>query len=355
VSAASTAGQPPEGTSSGSPSRRTFLKGVGIASAAGLATPLLARTSARAATEGIVLGVSAGPWNPPPPTPGWASEVPSAPGCRSYRDDVLSTADAVNGLNGFPGVQGTKAVASIKPDPRVLLDPAQTAFLGALKDLIKDGAAKAANTSFFAGTPQLTVWHEAGNLYTAAKWSQYGLTPQVVRSMHVQMQDLCNQVANENPGLPRVEYGSIIYGEISLMASDTDPARNWVPTPSYPLDWYGVDVYYEGGSNTGHSDLATYDLVSQYMDGFLAMARNRSGLKWPQINVCECNANASNDGSRPQFFQNLAQWLSSNGGRRMLTFFPETAGPDSVTWEHVADATVPHTINALNTIQRTYG
>src|SRR6185437_1987376 len=118
-------------------------------------------------------------------------------GCRSYRDDVLLKADDVDALGGFPGLQGTNVVASIRPDPRVLLDPAQTAFQNALKDLIKDGATKAA-TGYFAGTPQLTVWHEAGNLYSEAEWNQYGISPgqagapQLVRSMHVKMQALCD-------------------------------------------------------------------------------------------------------------------------------------------------------------------
>src|SRR5262249_22533799 len=152
-----------------------------------------------------------------------------------------------------------------------------------------------------------------------------------------------------HPGLPRVDYGCIIYGEISQMASDTDTTHNWVPgvppdLSKYPLDWYGIDVYYEGdppntGSTTPHPDLATYNLVSDYMGGFLSMARNRSGLTWPKINVCETNANVNDDGARPQFFENLALWLYNNGGRRMLTFFPNSAGPHSVTWEHVADAT----------------
>ncbi len=129
-------------------------------------------------------------------------------------------------------MQNTKVVASIKPDPQVLLDPSQTAFRNAVKDLIKDGASKA--TGYFAGTPQLTVWHEAGHLYTQPEWAQYKIqpiqagAPQLVRSMHVQMQTLCNEVAAENPGLPRVEYGCIIYGDISVMASDTDSTRNWV-------------------------------------------------------------------------------------------------------------------------------
>jgi hypothetical protein len=274
----------------------------------------------------------------------------------------------------FPGEPGSIAVASIKPDPTVLLsssNPNQPALVAAIKALILDGMNKA--TGYFAGTPQLTAWHEAGNLYTdASTWGQYGVVPgahttingvslsaaQIVRSMHVMLQGLCAEQATAYPTLPRVEYGSIIYGDISKMASETGPTLNWVPDAGYPLDWYGIDVYYEGdgpGSTCTHPDLATYALVSQYLGGFLTMARSRSGLTWPQINVCESNANAADDSDRPGYFKNLALWLYNNGGRRMLTFFPGSAGPHSVTWEYVADAAVPYTINALNYIQATYG
>jgi hypothetical protein len=141
MSAASRTDQPPEGTvSSDNASRRTFLKGV-------------------------VLGASApGAWSPPSPTPGWAAEVPGALGCRSYRDNVLTTATDVQNLNGFPGEQGSKVVASIKPNPNVLLNPSDQNYQGlvqALYDLILDGATKA-NTGYFAGTPQLTVWFFGG-------------------------------------------------------------------------------------------------------------------------------------------------------------------------------------------------
>jgi hypothetical protein len=358
----------------GSASRRTFLKGAGVAGVAVLAGPLLARTAARAATEGIILGANApGAWTPPLPTKGWTSLVtaksPSgafAVGCRSYRDTPFSAASGCP--TTFPGEQGSIVVASIKPDPTVLLsnsNPDQPALVAAIKALILDGMNKA--TGYFAGTPQLTAWHEAGNLYTdASTWGQYGVVPgthttingvslsaaQIVRSMHVMLQGLCAEQAAAYPALPRVEYGSIIYGDISQMASETDPTLNWVPDAGYPLDWYGIDVYYDGGS---HPDLASYALVSQYLGGFLTMARNRSGLTWPKLNVCECNANAADDSDRPGYFENLALWLHNNGGRRMLTFFPTPAGPHSVTWEHVADATVPYTINALKDIQATYG
>jgi len=205
------------------------------------------------------------------------------------------------------------------------------------------------------------VWYEAGNLYqctpTNTKWCQYDLSPQRVRSMHVHMQDLCNQQASSYPQYTRVEYGCIIFGDINKMANDSDTTQNYVPgvlpnLSQYPLDWYGVDVYYEG-YGSGNLDSQA---LSQYMGAFRTMAQHRSGWTSPRINVCECNANYHDDSARPGFFENLAQWLYNNGGRRMLTFFPDPAGPESVTWSHVVNATpVKYTINALNTIQGSYG
>jgi hypothetical protein len=330
--------------------RRTFLKGIGLVGAAGLAAPLLASTRARAAGGGLILGINApGPWeSPPTPTLGgtWPYKVPGALGCRSYRDKVLKTWQDVP--TKFPGetiVAGTKVVASIRPDPdKVLGDHPD--FEADIKSMIADGASR-------FSAPQLTVWHEAGNLYTnpngsdgsGGTWGDYNLTPQRVRSMHVKMQQWCDEVA-ASTGLPHVDYGCIIYGEISEM-------DQWVPYYPYSLDWYGIDVYYEDDPGWGRGDLVDYTAVKNYMDNFLTLARSRApvGVNYPKINVCESNANATNADNRPQFFENLATWLHQNGGRRMLTFFPEGGGPHSVEWVPPKQTT----IDALNWIQATYG
>lgn len=384
--------QPPEGAiSSHNTSRRTFLKGVGWASAAGLAAPLLASTSARAGGGPLVLGIQGPePWEGETTTPvlaapgTWSYKVPGAVGCRSYRDNPFTDPNECPfpfpGVTSVPDGMGsqkplaTKVVASIRPDPLVLLNPNhpnQPAFDNHIKDLIKDGMTQAGASSLIS--PQLTVWHEAGNLYTSLDeqvpgpsgktWKDYGVVPgtqttingvvlsadQIVRSMHVKMQSLCNQVAANNPGLPRVEYGAIIYGEISKM----DP---YVPYDPYSLDWYGIDVYYEDDADWGRGDLVDYAAVSNYMNNFLnnlVRPRNITNqVNNPKINICECNANASNADARPGFFENLAAWLNAYpGGRRMLTFFPVGGGPHSVTWGPPQQST----IDALNFIQSTYG
>ena len=387
-------------------SRRTFLRGVGLAGAAGIAgaagltSPFLTTTSARA-SGGIILGCQApGAWEGDNgEAPGWTVEISTksnnsqshALGVRSYRDTVFN-ADGSNGLapwwdsdalgggsaSGspiFPGEQGSIPLASIRPDPTTF--NTTTDLDGVIKALIRDGVNKAAS-GHFNGTPQLTVWHEAGHLY---KDNLGGLNPEdspsgvptstgaahTVRVMHTKMQTLVDQVNDENPGLPDVEYGCIIYGDINKMANDNDlqGATNWVPTAADgALDWYGIDLYYEDdgvGSDCTHGTLSSYDLVSSHLDNFQMMASLRakgtstSRTAPLRINICECNASQSNDSARPAYFENLAMWLSSNAGYRMLTFFPDPAGNHSVTWPYVANASTPYTISALKTIQKLYG
>jgi len=302
--------QPPKGTvSSNNALRRTFLKGVGLVGAAGLAGPLLASTSARASTTGIILGCNAGIYSD------FTAAVPGALGCRSYRDDVITQPSEVP--ETFPGEPGSKVVASIRPHPDALLS-------GTLDDAIK---AMIANGAASFSAPQLTVWHEAGNLYQDLSY----ITPTAVRQMHVKMQNLCNQV----PG-PHVGYGCIIYGDISAM-------DKWIPTAQYPLDWYGIDVYWND-----QFDFSTYDKLKAYMDDYQALARGRTGLTYPKIDVCETNTH--DESNRPQFFKNVAQWLYNTGGRRMLTFYKD-GGASGGPW----DPNDTKTINALNYIEANYG
>lgn len=342
--------------SSNNTSRRTFLKGVGLASAAGLVAPLLSSTSARAGGGPLVLGIQApGPWpgGYAPAGKTWLDLV-GTPGhralaCRSYQDDVITRWQDVP--TRFPGETSSagpvKVVASIRPDPALVLGD-HPDFENAVKNYIENGMARARNGEI--SSPQLTAWHEAGNLYkNVEKWGQHivdQLTdPLTVRQMHVKLKKWCDDVATDNL---RVEYGCIIYGEISKM-------EPYVPFDPFSLDWYGIDVYYEDDAGWGRGDLVDYTAVSNYMNNFLKLVRSRnitSKVDNPKINVCECNANLSNADARPQFFKNLAKWLDTYpGGRRMLTFFPKGGGPHSVEWGPPKQTT----IDALNFIQSTYG
>jgi hypothetical protein len=339
--------QSPEGTvSSNNASRRTFLKGVGLATAAGLAAPILASTSADAATVPVILGINApGPWQDFNDA---MRIVPGPVGCRSYRDVPFST--AADCPTVFPGEPGSRVVASIRPHPDKILGD-HPDFEAAIKRLIANGRD---NPDLVA--PALTVWHEAGNLYTdpngkapeapggppTGHWGDYNLTPSRVRSMHVKMQQWCNDVGG-------VDYGCIIYGEIAKMASDKIQDDNWVPNAGFALDWYGIDVYRNADPGWGRGDLVNYTAVKNYMDRWLKVAQDRSGRASPTIYVCECNAN--DDANRPQFFNDLAAWLHVNTGRRMLTFFKEEPAPHGGPWSSASLTT----IDALRDIKRTYG
>jgi hypothetical protein len=390
-------------------SRRTFLKGAGLAGAAGLAGsaglgPFLATASAETSTR-LVLGVNApGPWEHPGKGGGyvpahhktWHDLLPNALGCRSYNDHPFKTANA-NGASDdaytvfgnpprFPGQTinsdsgthvPTKVVASIKPDPTALLNGALDGFL---YSLILDGAQAAANGTY-AGSPKLTVWHEAGNLYgSGSKYASYGLQPRTkngaptngdaartTRLMHAHMQGLCDQVKSDHAGSSLdghyVTYGCIIYGQVDVMANNNDQEgpTNWVPKSTAnegaTLDWYGIDVYYDSGKDWGRGDLDSYAKVDDYLSQWLAVAKNRSGgpSSTPEIHITECNANQHDEAARPAFFENLASWLNQNvigGNPHMLTFFPQPAGPHSVSWGPPRMSTV----QALQQIQKgTFG
>lgn len=207
--------------------------------------------------------------------------IPGAVGCRSHRDEVIYKPGDVP--TSFPGEPGSRVVASIRPYPDALIGGSLD---DALLAMLRNGASR-----FTA--PQLTVWHEAGNLYRDLPY----ITPAVVRLMHVKMQELCNQV-------PGIQYGCVIYGEIPQM-------DRWIPYAPDVLDWYGIDVHWND-----RFDFSTYDKLKAYLDAYRLLVQRRTGLPHPRINVCE--ASADDESSRPGFFRKVARWLHSHGGGRML-------------------------------------
>jgi hypothetical protein len=248
-----------------------------------------------------------------------ASVVPGTTGCRSYRDTVNFIPTV------WPGVPGsTKTLVSLRPHPGDLLS-------GALDDQLLALLAVAARGA------QLTVWHEAGNLYRNGNFSY--ITPQSIRQMHVKMHRLCEQAGTG------VGYGCVIYGTIGDMAK-------WVPYAPYALDWYGIDLYDNLQSNNGSSfrnaDGSLNEAkIKRYLHEFLQLARDRTGRAWPRIVIPECNSPLPEH--RPLWFTYLADWLYHNGGHRLYMFFKD-GGPSSGPW--LPDDTA--TINALNNILATY-
>jgi len=230
----------------------------------------------------------------------FTAAIPGAVGCRSYRDDVIY--EPCDVPTSFPGMPGSRVVASIRPHPDALLS-------GSLDDailaMLRNGAAR-----FTA--PQLTVWHEAGHLYRDVSY----ITPAVVRLMHRKMQELCHRVSG-------VQYGCIIYGDIPLM-------DRWIPYSPDALDWYGIDVYWND-----QFDFSGYDKLRAYLDAYRILAQRRTGLIHPRINICETNTD--DESSRPGLFRNVARWLHHHGGGRMLVSYRNgrTAGQPLMTDETI--------------------
>jgi hypothetical protein len=229
----------------------------------------------------------------------FTAAIPGAAGCRSYRDDVIR--EPCHVPTRFPGEPGSRVVASIRPHPDALLSGGLD---DALLAMLRDGAAR-----FTA--PQLTVWHEAGNLYQDVSY----ITPAVVRLMHLKMQQLCHQVRS-------VQYGCIIYGDIPLM-------DRWIPYAPDAMDWYGIDVYWND-----QFDFSTYDKLKAYLDAYRLLAQRR-GVPHPRIHICE--ANATEESNRPSFFRNVARWLHHHGSGGMLASYRDrgTRGQPRLT-----DATI---------------
>jgi hypothetical protein len=253
----------------------------------------------------IVLGCNADIYS------AFTAAVPGAVGCRSYRDEVIRAARDVP--TQFPGEPGSRVVASIRPYPDALL---KGHLDDALLAMLRHGAA-----SFAA--PQLTVWHEAGNLYRDLPY----LTPAVIRLMHVKMQELCTQVSG-------VQYGCVVSGDIPTM-------DRWIPYAPDALDWYGIDLH-----GNAPFDFTTYDRLKAYLDGFRILVQRRTGLSHPRINVCE--ASTHDESNRPQFFRNIARWLDHHGCCRMLASYRD-GGPGG-PWA----ATDVDAVNAFKNIVASY-
>ncbi len=175
-----------------------------------------------------------------------------------------------------------------------------------------------------------------------------GDAAQMIRSLHAYMQQLCDEVFNElplNSTLPHIDYGSITYGDITKMANDNDLDGPNQPgsDPDHPLDWYGIDVYYESdekdpNSNPpGAASACHYGLLSDptailnYLGPaqkpgqltFLDMAKGRSGKPAPEVHITECTASEANANSA-WVFQEPADWLSTHGGFRDAHVLPHS-------------------------------
>lgn len=175
---------------------------------------------------------------------------------------------------------------------------------------------------------KLSAWHEASNLDGYPDF----INAAAMSAVHGYMQELCRGT--------NVRYGSIICAVPSA-------TKAWMGTG---LDWYGLDVYDfgEGQFRDRLTGRISRTKLFARLDDMLNTCRELSGNNSPEIDICETNSPRPQH--RAEWFTLLAEWLSSNGGRCLQTFWNPT-GPLSGRW-------LPgdlRTIQALRSIPGTYG
>lgn len=231
---------------------------------------------------------------------------------RAYRDQYNFIPTAWPAKESVPEARVT---LSIRPVPADLL-------AGRL-----DGQLKA----FIATAPprvKLSAWHEASNLPGYPDYVGAGS----MSAVHEYMQELCRG--------SNVRYGSIICAVPSA-------TKAWMGTN---LDWYGLDIYDfgEGQFRNPWNDGISRTKLFTRLDDMLDTCRELTGLDAPEIDICETNS--PRPGCRADWFALLAQWLDSNGGHRLQTYWNPT-GPLSGPW-------LPDdldTIRMLQSISVSYG
>jgi hypothetical protein len=205
---------------------------------------------------------------------------------RAYRDK----------FNFIPTVWPAKESV---PDARVTLSirPLPTDLLaGKLDAQLRD---------FIAAAPpgvKLSAWHEASNLPGYPDW----VTASAMSDVHQYMQELCRG--------SNVRYGSIICAVPSATTA-------WMGTG---LDWYGLDVYDFGEGQFRHpltGGLSKKKLFAR-LDDMLDTCRELSGRDAPEIDICETNSPRQEH--RAEWFELLTEWLASNGGRCLQSFWNPT-------------------------------
>jgi hypothetical protein len=277
-------------------SRRTFLKGVGLAGAAGLAGPLLTSTGALAATGTLIYGINNDNY------PAFTADNPKGfqYSYRAYDDMVWEKPQDVP--TAWITAHPTSFVNwSVRPDLDMLLD-------GKFDDQIKSLLATAPDHS------ELTMWHEAaapphcgpGNKYAQHKW----MTRKNLLDGHAYLHKLCTENPNHNGH--HVDYGQIFIGP-----ANQANVGGWIAPSLY---WYGIDIYDNGVYWTNPKDPKS-TLKESAIDN--RMTSNKKVLngkaKGYKLHITETNS------PHPQHRKNwalyLSKWMRNNGGFRFQWFY----------------------------------
>lgn len=306
--------QPSQGTvSSKHASRRTFLKGAGLAGAAGLAGPLLASTSARASTGTLIYGINNSNY------PAFTTENPAGfqYSYRAFDDTVWERASAVptTWITDNP----TDYVNwSMRPDLSLLLN-------GSFDQQIINLLATAPDHA------NLTMWHEAaappncgpGNKYAKYPW----MTKSNLLAGHAHMQNLCASHPNRNGN--HVDYGQIFTGPASHSG-----VGSWIASN---LGWYGVDIYdnsmFWNNPNDQAKGLNESAIDTRMTNNKKALNSKATGYK---LHITETNSPYADH--RRNWALYLSKWMSNNGGSRFQWFY-HCGGPLSGCYSDLKPST----------------
>jgi len=285
--------QPAEQSLSSKPaSRRTFLKGVGLASAAGLAAPYLAGTSASAATTGtLIYGINDDDYQ------AFKADNPTGfvYSYRAYNDTVWEQPGDVP--TTWPNDNPTHYVTfSVKPDLSLLT---QKTFDQQIKNLLASAPDHA----------QLTMWHEAAEPPHNGPTDSYSVYPWMNKANlyagHAYMQNLCATYPNRNGN-------HVGYGQIFIGPANQEQVGEWI-APN--LDWYGVDIY-DGSQFWNDPKDPSKGLDESAID--TRMTNNKQVLDGKAtgytFHITETNSVDPNH--REHWALYLSKWMSNNGGYR---------------------------------------
>jgi hypothetical protein len=321
-------------------SRRTFLKGAGIAGAVGLAAPLLARSSARASTA-IIYGANHDNFSD------WVANAPSPDGKNSerrYFDAIVPYDDGVGNGSGNHSSLITDwtsmqcltdyAIVSLRINPVYALQSPQiqipdngsgfTTLDGQISHLLSTMPAHAV----------LTNWQEAGPSNTL-NFPGY-VSAANTRGLHNHMQSLVNTV--------RANGGHADYGQIMIDDPTHSAFGSWLGSN---LDTYMVDIYdFNTGTFRNSDGTLSQSKIDTRMTNYkTAFASVTSAT--PLIHITETNSPM--DSHRKNWFLFLTEWMSANNGYRIVSHWDPT-GPDSGPWP--PSATV---LSYVQFLQNTYG
>jgi len=299
---------------------------VGVAGAVGLASPLLASTSARASTGTLIYGINDDNY------PAFVADNPAGfqYGYRAYDDTVWEHTSDVP--TTWIADNPTHYVNwSVRPDLSLLLN-------GSFDQQVINLLATAPDHA------SLTMWHEAaappncgpGNNYAQYTW----MTKSNLLAGHAHMQNLCAKH-------PSATGGHVSYGQIFIGPANQSQVGDWIASS---LDWYGVDIYDNSVFWNNPND-QTQGLNESAIDTRMTNNKNVLNSKATGYKLHVTETNSPYADHRKNWALYLSKWMNNNGGYRFLWFY-RCGGADSGCYSDLEQSTRDY---IAQTIIPTYG